>query len=166
MLFESELQSAGATSIFLLFDKERNVKKMKYEKSCGAVIFDNDKILVIKQVKGHWGFPKGHVEEGETEVQTAIREIKEETNLDVKIDESKRFVERYSPEEGIEKDVVFFVAKKVGGEIKVQEEEVTETKWVAPIEAMEILTYESSKRILEKVLIVYLQLKCAINTCS
>ena len=152
MLFESELQSAGATSIFLLFDKERNVKKMKYEKSCGAVIFDNDKILVIKQVKGHWGFPKGHVEEGETEVQTAIREIKEETNLDVKIDESKRFVERYSPEEGIEKDVVFFVAKKVGGEIKVQEEEVTETKWVAPIEAMEILTYESSKRILEKVM--------------
>ena len=152
MLFESELQSAGATSIFLLFDKERNVKKMKYEKSCGAVIFDNDKILVIKQVKGHWGFPKGHVEEGETEVQTAIREIKEETNLDVKIDESKRFVERYSPEEGIEKDVVFFVAKKIGGEIKVQEEEVTETKWVAPIEAMEILTYESSKRILEKVM--------------
>ena len=151
-VFETELQSAGATSIFLLFDKERNVKKMKYEKSCGAVIFDNDKILVIKQVKGHWGFPKGHVEEGETEVQTAIREIKEETNLDVKIDESKRFVERYSPEEGIEKDVVFFVAKKVGGEIKVQEEEVTETKWVAPIEAMEILTYESSKRILEKVM--------------
>ncbi len=152
MLFESELQSAGATSIFLLFDKERNVKKMKYEKSCGAVIFDNDKILVIKQVKGHWGFPKGHVEEGETEVQTAIREIKEETNLDVEIDESKRFVERYSPEEGIEKDVVFFVAKKIGGEIKVQEEEVTETKWVAPSEAMEILTYESSKRILEKVM--------------
>lgn len=125
---------------------------MKYEKSCGAVIFDGDKILVIQQVKGHWGFPKGHVEEGETEVQTAVREIKEETNLDVEIDESKRFVERYSPEEGVEKDVVFFVAKKTGGDIKVQEEEVKDTKWLLPQDAMEILTYESSKRILQNVL--------------
>ena len=125
---------------------------MKYEKSCGAVIFDGDKILVSQQVKGHWGFPKGHVEEGETEVQTAVREIKEETNLDVQIDESKRFVERYSPEEGVEKDVVFFVAQKIGGEIKVQEEEVKDTKWLLPQDAMEILTYESSKRILQNVL--------------
>ena len=125
---------------------------MKYEKSCGAVIFDGDKILVIQQVKGHWGFPKGHVEEGETEVQTAVREIKEETNLDVQIDESKRFVERYSPEEGVEKDVVFFVAKKTGGEIKVQEEEVKDTKWLFPQDAMKILTYDSSKRILQNVL--------------
>ena len=125
---------------------------MKYEKSCGAVIFDGDKVLVIQQVKGHWGFPKGHVEEGETEVQTAVREIKEETNLDVEIDESKRFVERYSPEEGVEKDVVFFVAQKTGGKIKVQEEEVKDTKWLLPQDAMEILTYESSKRILQNVL--------------
>ena len=58
---------------------------MKYEKSCGAVIFDGDKVLVIQQVKGHWGFPKGHVENGETEIETALREIKEETNLDVEI---------------------------------------------------------------------------------
>ena len=60
---------------------------MKYEKSCGAIIFDKDKILVIQQKEGHWGFPKGHVEEGETEVETAIREIKEETNLDVNEDD-------------------------------------------------------------------------------
>lgn len=125
---------------------------MKYEKSCGAVIFDGDKILVIQQVKGHWGFPKGHVEEGETEIKTAIREIKEETNLDVEIDETHRYVERYSPEEGIEKDVVFFIAKKIGGEIKVQEEEVKATEWLLPNEAMDRLTYESSKIILNKVM--------------
>ncbi len=125
---------------------------MKYEKSCGAVIFDGDKILVIQQVKGHWGFPKGHVEEGETEVETAIREIKEETNLDVEIDETHRYVEHYSPEEGIEKDVVFFIAKKTGGEVKVQEEEVKETKWLLPNEAMDRLTYDTSKNILSKVM--------------
>jgi len=125
---------------------------MKYEKSCGAVIFDGDKILVIQQVKGHWGFPKGHVEEGETEVETAIREIKEETNLDVEIDETHRYVEHYSPEEGIEKDVVFFIAKKTGGEVKVQEEEVKETQWLLPNEAMDRLTYDTSKNILSKVM--------------
>lgn len=125
---------------------------MKYEKSCGAVIFEGDKILVIQQVKGHWGFPKGHVEEGETEVETAIREIKEETNLDVEIDETHRYVEHYSPEEGIEKDVVFFIAKKTGGEIKVQEEEVKSTEWLLPEDAMDRLTYESSKSILSKVI--------------
>ena len=125
---------------------------MKYEKSCGAVIFDEDKVLVIQQVKGHWGFPKGHVEDGETEVQTAIREIKEETNLDVEIDETHRYVERYSPEEGVEKDVVFFIAKKIGGEVKVQKEEVKDTEWLLPKDAMERLTYETSKVILKKVM--------------
>ena len=125
---------------------------MKYERSCGAVIFDGDKVLVIQQVKGHWGFPKGHVEDGETEVETAISEIKEETNLDVQIDETHRYVEHYSPEEGIEKDVVFFVAKKIGGEIIVQEEEVKCTEWLLPKDAMEKLTFESSKNILKKVI--------------
>lgn len=125
---------------------------MKYEKSCGAVIFDNDKVLVIQQVAGHWGFPKGHVEQGETELETAKREIKEETNLDVEIDETKRFVEKYSPAEGVEKEVVFFVAKKIGGDIKVQEEEVKATEWLYPNEAMDRLTYETSKNILRMVM--------------
>ena len=125
---------------------------MMYEKSCGAVIFDGDKVLVIQQVSGHWGFPKGHVEDGETEIETAVREIKEETNLDVEIDENHRYVEHYSPKEGVEKDVVFFVAKKVGGDVKVQEEEVRCTEWLLPEDAMERLTYDSSKRILGKVM--------------
>ena len=127
---------------------------MKYEKSCGAVIFDEivDKILIIQQAEGHWGFPKGHVEEGETEVETAIREIKEETNLDVEINEKFRYVEHYSPKEDVEKDVVFFVAKKIGGEIVAQEEEVQNIVWVSYAEAMERLTFESSKNVLEKVM--------------
>lgn len=125
---------------------------MKYEKSCGAVIFDNDKVLVLKQVQGHWGFPKGHVENNETEIETAIREIKEETNLDVEINEKFRYVETYSPKENVTKDVVFFVAKKIGGDVKPQEEEVSEIKWVSPKEALEIVSYESSKIVMEKII--------------
>ena len=54
------------------------------EKSCGAIVYrkyhGNTEILLIKHINsGHWSFPKGHVERGETEVQTAHREILEET---------------------------------------------------------------------------------------
>ena len=57
------------------------------EKSCGAIVYkkENDelKFLLVYQNNGHYSFPKGHEEEGETEIETATREIKEETNLDI-----------------------------------------------------------------------------------
>ena len=57
---------------------------MTYEKSCGGIVYrkfhGNTEILLIKHIKsGYWSFPKGHVENGETEEETAKREIKEET---------------------------------------------------------------------------------------
>lgn len=74
---------------------------MHREKSCGAVVVREDagqkEILLIRHNAGHWAFPKGHMEEGETEVQTASREIQEETGLMVDIDGSFRTVITYSP---------------------------------------------------------------------
>ncbi|MBE5806194.1 MAG: NUDIX domain-containing protein [Clostridiales bacterium] len=122
---------------------------MKYEKSCGAIVLNGSEILVIQQLEGHWGFPKGHVEGNETEVETAIREIKEETNLDVVIKENFRYVERYSPKEGVEKEVVYFVAEKIGGNEKVQAEELQNFKWLNYEDAMKKLTYKNSKETLK-----------------
>ena len=51
---------------------------MKTEKSCGAFIIKDGKVILIQQLDGFLGFPKGHVEGNETEEQTAIRDIKEE----------------------------------------------------------------------------------------
>ena len=60
---------------------------MKKEKSCGAVVYKiiNNQIffLIEKMQRGHFSIPKGHVENNETEIETALREIKEETNLEV-----------------------------------------------------------------------------------
>ncbi|MBQ7646054.1 MAG: NUDIX domain-containing protein [Clostridia bacterium] len=60
---------------------------MILERSCGAVVYKRtDKrvlYLIEHMARGHVSLPKGHVEDGETEEQTARREIKEETNLDV-----------------------------------------------------------------------------------
>lgn len=125
---------------------------MNYEKSCGCIIInENNKILLIHQLKGHWGLPKGHVEDNETEEQTAIREVKEETNLDVKINTNYRYTMEYSPKENVEKQVVFFVAKNITDNIIVQEEEVQGAKWLNIEDAIELITFDNSKELLRKV---------------
>lgn len=75
---------------------------MTYEKSCGGIVYrkfhGNTEILLIKHIKsGYWSFPKGHVENSETEEETAKREIKEETGIDVYIDSGFRETVTYSP---------------------------------------------------------------------
>ena len=126
--------------------------KMKQEKSCGCIVIDHHQVLLIQQVQGHIGFPKGHVEAGESEQETAIRETREETNLEVQIIGDNRYQEQYSPEEGIVKDVVYFLAQKVGGVEKRQEEEVSKIMWVDLEDAEDYITFDGSKRILRKVI--------------
>jgi 8-oxo-dGTP pyrophosphatase MutT (NUDIX family) len=121
------------------------------EKSCGAVIYkkeDDYSFLILKHNSGHYSFPKGHVENNESEIDTAIREIKEETNLNVIIDGDFRVVNTYSPKEGIVKDVVFFVAKAISYDVVVQEEEIDSIDWYSYDEALDIITYDSDKKIL------------------
>lgn len=76
---------------------------MECEKSCGCIIIGDEKVLLVKQTKGHWGFLKGHVEADETEVETAIREVKEETNVDVEVEGNKRYTMRYVTDKGKER---------------------------------------------------------------
>ena len=87
---------------------------MKHEKSCGCIVMnDKNEVLLVLHNAGHWDLPKGHVELGETEVQTAKREVKEETNIDIEIDERFRYTTEYSPKEDVMKEVVYFLAKSV-----------------------------------------------------
>ena len=103
---------------------------MKHEKSCGCIIIEDKKVLLIKQTNGIWGFPKGHVEKNETELQTAEREVKEETNIDVKIDETKRYTMNYITDRGASKEVVLFLAQKIGGNLSRQESEISQIEWL------------------------------------
>lgn len=126
------------------------------EKSCGAVVYkkEEEKIyFLIEEMKaGHYSIPKGHVENNETEVETALREIKEETNLEVNLDSNFREVVSYSPYEGCIKDVVFFIAKAKTFDMKEQLIEVTSLKWLEPVDAINILTFDSDKEVLKKAL--------------
>ena len=125
---------------------------MKQEKSCGCIVFDGEKILLVKQTQGHWGIPKGHVEENETEQETAIREVKEETNIDVEIEGDNRYTENYVTDKGVQKEVVYFIAKKVGGSIVAQEAEIKEIEWLNPKDALERVTYDETRSLLKKAL--------------
>ncbi|MDL2225526.1 NUDIX domain-containing protein [Eubacteriales bacterium OttesenSCG-928-M02] len=121
---------------------------MKREKSCGAVIVKGEKVLLIRHIAGHWGFPKGHMEPGETERETALREIGEETGLTVTLAEGFRYVVNYSPAKDVEKEVVYFFATPTGGAEKMQESELQEMAWFSFSEAEEILTFLNDKNIL------------------
>lgn len=120
------------------------------EKCCGCIVIKENNVLLIKQNEGHWGFPKGHVEENETEIETATREVKEETNLDVEVDSNKRYTTEYVTNAGKLKQVVFFIAKCIGGEIKAQECEVSEIRWVKFEEAIKLITYDNTRALFER----------------
>ena len=124
---------------------------MEQEKSCGAIVINkNNKILLVHHNAGHWDFPKGHIENGETEEQTAIREVKEETNIDIIINNKYRYTTSYSPKENVMKEVVYFLAQNIDEDKKPQLEEVSEVKWFTLEEAMNTITYENSIEILNK----------------
>ena len=132
-----------------ILNKSTNVER---EKSCGCIVIKDNNVLLIKQTKGHWGFPKGHVEENETEIETAIREVKEETNLDVEIDANKRYTMEYVTDKGKLKQVVLFIAKCIGGEIKAQGCEVNDIKWLDFNEAIETITYDNTRELFKEIL--------------
>ena len=100
------------------------------EKSCGVVVVKKGKVLLIKHNKGHYGFPKGHMEENETEIETAIREVKEETNIDVKVDEDKRYEISYYKDNGNLKTVIYFIGYPTNDDIEPQHSEISEVFWV------------------------------------
>ena len=113
---------------------------MKTEKSCGCIILRDDKVLLIgaKDDEGElfWSFPKGHQEANETDIETAIRETKEETGLDVKICDPNPIETGHFIRGGTAyKNILLFIANPLNDELKLQEDEVEQIKWVPIKEA-------------------------------
>ena len=128
---------------------------MLLEKSCGAVVYrryhGNIEILLVKHLNSdHWSFPKGHMEDGETETETALREIKEETGVDVMIDPTFRETVTYYPRKDIRKSVIYFIAKAKNSPLVRQESEIAEIKWVDIARAGSMLSYENDRAIVNR----------------
>lgn len=112
--------------------------------------------FMIQHRKEHfWGFPKGHANPGETSVETAIRELFEETHLKVlEILDPTPLVEKYlckEQEKLIEKTVQFYLAT-VSGHPKVDGEEVLQGRWLSLQQALGLITYPEGKQLMEEVI--------------
>lgn len=127
---------------------------MKQEYSYGAVVYritQNGVEYLIEHMKmGHISMPKGHIEEGETPEQCALREIKEETNLDVSLNTSFSKTIRYEPMPEVIKDVTYFLATPIKGKLDPQLKEVSFLEWKTYDEAYELLTFSTDKDALKE----------------
>ena len=124
------------------------------EKSCGAVIYGErwgERFYLLERMrKGHISLCKGHVEGNETEHETAVREIREETALEVEFVNGFRESIQYSAFPGSVKTVVFFLAHAAQMKTMAQPEEVSEILWLPEMDALRTLTYDSDREVLRK----------------
>ena len=128
------------------------------EKSCGALVFtrmDADiQYLLVRSLEGYWGFPKGHMEAGETEQETALREIMEETGVQVALLEGFRTTDEHPLlREGKPhtiKRIVYFLGECKHQEVHAQESEISQIAFMRFEQAMTAFQFESSKRILQE----------------
>lgn len=123
---------------------------MKFEKSCGAIVYRKNRsqielLLIKNRYGGHWSFPKGHVEGQETEIQTALREVKEETGLDINIQKGFRQMVEYYPKPNIRKQVVYFLGEAKTTQFKRQEEEISRIIWTEIHKAYHMVTFKNDR---------------------
>ena len=137
---------------------------MNKEFSAGAIIFKKEGagilFLVIYSARNKiWGFPKGHIEAGESEKEAAIREIKEEAGL-----EGLSFIEGFEQEvvyvtiskrmpfkgQKIEKHVTYFLCETIGEDIMVDGREITGYRFSDFNDAGRLVRFDNLKRILRR----------------
>ena len=154
------------------------IDDMKREKSCGALVVRKngenfDLVLLRHRFGGHWSFPKGHVEAGESERQTALREVREETGLAIRLLDGFRESVEYFPKPGVKKQVVYFLGEALGDELVPQEEEISELIWTPLLEAAGLVTFANDKRLIrlakrrlglpEPDMVIYLDLPAEVS---
>ena len=120
--------------------------------SAGAIVFRNDTVLMIR-VGSRWSFPKGHLEPGETLLQAASRETREETGIEAEL------LEEYplpvpSAREDDRRTVWFYPARYRKGELRTQQSEVSEAVWVKLSDAAEKITFAPDRAVFLKALAI------------
>lgn len=128
------------------------------ERSAGAVLFYNDngirKYLLLKHRRGHWDLPKGNIELGEDPIETAERELIEETGIRKFrfYDGYREVIEYYYRRRGgilVHKKVIFFLAEALSNDVKISSEHI-DYRWVDYSSALELATFKNTRNLIEK----------------
>ena len=137
--------------------------EIKTEQSFGVIPIYKDKdnisfVCLIRHAQGHWGFPKGHQNLNESEEETAIREMEEESGInDIEIIGGQSYTEKYFFEKDgskHNKSVKYFLGFVSSVSTTTPDhfkKEIPELKWVIYEEAKQLITFEEAKKILDKV---------------
>lgn len=128
------------------------------ERSAGGVVVRRDaeklRVLLIRDPYKKWGLPKGHLEDGEGPREAAIREVREETGLDDlslhsdlgEIDWTFRKAGRT-----VHKYCRFYLMESAEGETEPEVSEgITECRWLTPAKALETISYDNARTVLER----------------
>lgn len=125
--------------------------------SAGGIVVkdDNGPKVLVTQHSGHhgWDFPKGHLEQGESSEQAALREVEEETGFKGEIVEKVGQTEYFYYQDGERnfKTVVYFLMKYVGEGEATTAYEVSQMVWLSPDEVEKKLTFKDTKELWNKV---------------
>ncbi|MDW8394985.1 MAG: NUDIX domain-containing protein [Anaerolineae bacterium] len=113
--------------------------------------------LVIRHTSGHWAFPKGHASVGETDIEAARRELREETGIrNVTLVPDLVFEERYlkpawgRPDQHVEKTVRYFLGWVNDPTVRVQPSEIQDYRWAPYDEARDLITFDQSRGVLDQ----------------
>lgn len=141
-------------SISFLTKGRKYTLECLYERSCGAVVFriisGTPRFLLIRNRRSaHWGFPKGHMEFGETPEETAIREVLEETGIHITILPDFVCKSEYTIQGRIEKTVHIFLASTTDTQTVIQKDEIEDYIWLKYEDAVDTVKFENDKSILE-----------------
>ncbi len=127
---------------------------MHLETSCGAIVYtqreDQYLFVIVQEQSGAYSFPKGHMETGETEMETARREIFEETGLRPAFVDGFREMDTYDLKEkpGTRKQVVYFLAECGNEPMTAQMGEIRKIELLPYDQAMERFDWEGTRRVL------------------
>lgn len=129
----------------------------KQEMSCGALVFNKEKILLEHMNQGHYSLPKGHIEDKDGSLKgTAIREIKEEVGLDISFFGDEFVDTVYSPKPGVAKRVRFFLASTDSPLLSLQKSEIQDAYWLEPSDVLKCISHDSERAAFQKAYKLYI----------
>jgi 8-oxo-dGTP pyrophosphatase MutT (NUDIX family) len=137
--------------------RARRPSRVRNATAAGGVVFrrSGDELEVVLTGRASdqtWVFPKGTPDDGETTEETALREVREETGLDVEILRPIGTTEYWFavPGERVHKLVHFFLMRAIGGDVSRHDHEYDHVRWVPVHEARQLLSFDTYRDVLDR----------------
>ncbi len=137
----------------------RRRPRVRNARAAGGVVLregsgGREVVLAGRHSDGTWVFPKGTPDGAESIEETALREVREETGLGVRIVRPIGVIDYWfaAPGERVHKFVHFFLMEAIGGDVAGHDREYDEVRWVSAAEARRMLSFETYREILDRAL--------------